>query len=103
MNPEKRSLLPVAAFASFASRFQRPEQSEGFQDVIEAPFVVRSDSPVAILIPALLTSRSSPAQTLSVRSGPSTGYKTNSNAFCKPGLRCTYAHQYAEYEHVTRA
>ncbi|KAI9643401.1 DNA kinase/phosphatase Pnk1 [Ciborinia camelliae] len=38
MNPEKRKILPKLAFTSFNSRYQRPELTEGFQDIIEVPF-----------------------------------------------------------------
>jgi bifunctional polynucleotide phosphatase/kinase len=40
MNPEKRVLLPKQAFSGFASRYQRPELSEGFKDIIEVKFQV---------------------------------------------------------------
>ena len=39
-NPEKRSILPHAAFASFASRFKEPRLNEGFQDIIHMEFQV---------------------------------------------------------------
>ncbi|APA12430.1 hypothetical protein sscle_09g072000 [Sclerotinia sclerotiorum 1980 UF-70] len=38
MNPEKRKSLPKLAFTSFTSRFQKPDLTEGFQDIIEVPF-----------------------------------------------------------------
>lgn len=41
MNPEKRNILPKLAFTSFNSRYQRPELTEGFQDITEVPFKVR--------------------------------------------------------------
>ena len=41
MNPEKRAILPNLAFRGFASRYQRPAASEGFQDVTEVAFAVR--------------------------------------------------------------
>jgi hypothetical protein len=40
MNPEKRTILPSIAFRGFASRYQRPEQSDGFQDITEVGFKV---------------------------------------------------------------
>ena len=42
MNPEKRDILPSMAFKGFASRYQRPQLSEGFQDITEVAFKVRS-------------------------------------------------------------
>ncbi|TAQ85076.1 hypothetical protein B7494_g6595 [Chlorociboria aeruginascens] len=41
MNPEKRTMLPRMAFTGFASRYQRPQLSEGFQDITEVAFKVR--------------------------------------------------------------
>ena len=41
MNPEKRTILPGLAFRSFASRYQQPELTEGFQDIILWEFRVR--------------------------------------------------------------
>jgi hypothetical protein len=41
MNPENRSILPKLAFTSFSSRYQKPELTEGFQDITEVPFKVR--------------------------------------------------------------
>ncbi|KAG9230469.1 polynucleotide kinase 3 phosphatase [Amylocarpus encephaloides] len=38
MNPEKRTVLPSLAFKGFASRYQAPTLSEGFQDVVEISF-----------------------------------------------------------------
>ncbi|KAM3069449.1 DNA kinase/phosphatase Pnk1, variant 2 [Clarireedia jacksonii] len=38
MNPENRSILPKLAFTSFSSRYQKPEMTEGFQDITEVPF-----------------------------------------------------------------
>lgn len=43
LNPEARELLPKAAFTSFTSRFQPPKLSEGFQDIVEVPFVFKGD------------------------------------------------------------
>ena len=40
-NPEKRSILPHSAFASFASRFKKPTEQEGFQDITSIEFQVR--------------------------------------------------------------
>lgn len=40
MNPEKRTILPGMAFRSFATRYKRPEMSEGFQDITEVAFKV---------------------------------------------------------------
>ena len=40
MNPEKRTILPGIAFGGYASRYKKPEVSEGFQDIIEVPFKV---------------------------------------------------------------
>lgn len=40
-NPEKRSILPHSAFASFASRFKEPTEHEGFQDITTVEFQVR--------------------------------------------------------------
>ena len=39
-NPEKREILPHAAFAGFASRFKEPMAKEGFQDIIRIDFQV---------------------------------------------------------------
>lgn len=41
MNPENRVILPGMAFRGFASRYQRPATSEGFQDITEVEFTVR--------------------------------------------------------------
>jgi bifunctional polynucleotide phosphatase/kinase len=41
MNPEGRTRLPGIAFASFKSRYRRPELPEGFQDITEVKFQVR--------------------------------------------------------------
>ena len=41
MNPEKRAILPSLAFRGFASRYQRPVITEGFQDITEVAFTVR--------------------------------------------------------------
>jgi hypothetical protein len=49
MNPEKRTILPSLAFQGFASRYQRPELSEGFQDVTEVAFKVGASHAIAIL------------------------------------------------------
>ncbi|PQE03758.1 hypothetical protein CJF30_00006435 [Rutstroemia sp. NJR-2017a BBW] len=38
MNPENRSILPKLAFTGFSSRYQKPEMTEGFQDITEVPF-----------------------------------------------------------------
>jgi bifunctional polynucleotide phosphatase/kinase len=40
MNPENREILPKMAFTGFASRYERPQLSEGFQDIVEVPFEV---------------------------------------------------------------
>ncbi|KAL9025380.1 MAG: hypothetical protein Q9196_005785, partial [Gyalolechia fulgens] len=37
-NPDKRTILPHAAFSSFASRFQPPKTQEGFQDLVPVEF-----------------------------------------------------------------
>ena len=42
MNPDKRTILPSMAFRGFASRYQQPQLSEGFQDITEVAFKVRS-------------------------------------------------------------
>ena len=39
-NPEKRSILPYAAFAGFASRFKEPKLTEGFEDIVKVDFEV---------------------------------------------------------------
>ena len=39
-NPEKRTILPHSAFASFAARFKEPKLNEGFQDIVTAEFQV---------------------------------------------------------------
>ena len=39
-NPEKRSILPHSAFASFAARFKEPSMKEGFQDIVKVDFQV---------------------------------------------------------------
>jgi hypothetical protein len=41
MNPEKRAILPGLAFRGFASRYQRPVITEGFQDITDVAFTVR--------------------------------------------------------------
>ncbi|KAK2625111.1 hypothetical protein QTJ16_005480 [Diplocarpon rosae] len=38
MNPESRAILPAMAFRGFASRYQRPQVDEGFQDITEVSF-----------------------------------------------------------------
>ncbi|PBP19500.1 polynucleotide kinase 3 phosphatase [Diplocarpon rosae] len=38
MNPESRAILPAMAFRGFASRYQRPQLDEGFQDITEVSF-----------------------------------------------------------------
>ncbi len=48
MNPEKRTILPGMAFRSFATRYKRPQMSEGFQDITEVAFKVRSRHAVII-------------------------------------------------------
>lgn len=40
MNPEKRKILPGIAFGGYASRYKKPEISEGFQDMLEVSFKV---------------------------------------------------------------
>lgn len=45
MNPEKRTILPSMAFRGFASRYRRPQLSEGFQDIMELPFQVSFHEP----------------------------------------------------------
>lgn len=40
-NPEKRAILPPAAFSTFASRFQEPSEQEGFEEIIPIRFQVR--------------------------------------------------------------
>ena len=40
-NPEKRTILPHSAFASFAARYKEPKIDEGFQDIIQIAFQVR--------------------------------------------------------------
>lgn len=40
MNPEKRVMLPVAAFRGFVSRFQEPTNEEGFQEILKVDFEV---------------------------------------------------------------
>lgn len=49
LNPEKRSILPHSAFTGFASRYQEPKLTEGFQDIIEIEFQVRICSGLARL------------------------------------------------------
>ena len=39
-NPEKRTVLPYAAFTGFASRFKEPKLTEGFQDILKVEFEV---------------------------------------------------------------
>ena len=39
-NPEKRTILPHSAFASFAARFKEPKLNEGFQDIVIIEFQV---------------------------------------------------------------
>ena len=41
MNPEKRTILPGMAFSGFASRYKKPEISEGFQDLTDVQFKFR--------------------------------------------------------------
>ncbi|KAI4172241.1 MAG: hypothetical protein LQ343_003676 [Gyalolechia ehrenbergii] len=45
-NPDKRSILPHSAFASFASRFKQPKAEEGFQDLVPVEFQVDRASAV---------------------------------------------------------
>ena len=40
MNPEKREQLPKIAFVSFASRFQAPKLTEGFEEILVVDFMV---------------------------------------------------------------
>ncbi|CBX91860.1 hypothetical protein LEMA_P045660.1 [Plenodomus lingam JN3] len=40
-NPEKRKMLPQAAFSGFASRYREPTRSEGFADIITTAFEAR--------------------------------------------------------------
>jgi bifunctional polynucleotide phosphatase/kinase len=47
MNPEKRTLLPSQAFFGYVSRYQRPELSEGFQDITEVKFQVCHPSSIS--------------------------------------------------------
>lgn len=42
MNPEARTMLPGIAFRSFVQRFQEPTLKEGFEDIYEVNFEVRS-------------------------------------------------------------
>lgn len=39
-NPERRAILPAAAFAGFASRFKEPKVTEGFDSVTKVEFKV---------------------------------------------------------------
>ena len=41
-NPEKRAILPHSAFSSYTSRFQKPKLMEGFHDIVNIDFQVRS-------------------------------------------------------------
>ncbi|KAL8934699.1 MAG: hypothetical protein Q9211_005093 [Gyalolechia sp. 1 TL-2023] len=43
-NPDKRTILPHAAFSSFASRFQPPKTQEGFQDLVPVEFQFEGDA-----------------------------------------------------------
>ncbi|QVM08813.1 hypothetical protein D8B26_003488 [Coccidioides posadasii str. Silveira] len=43
LNPEKRTFLPDVAFRSFASRFEKPQLSEGFEDIIHIDFQFEGD------------------------------------------------------------
>lgn len=49
MNPENRTLLPGQAFQGFASRYQQPDLSEGFQDIVEITFQVQAQTPGQLL------------------------------------------------------
>lgn len=49
-NPEKRGILPHAAFAAFTSKFREPVLKEGFQDIVAVPFHVRNDSHGTIFV-----------------------------------------------------
>ncbi len=42
MNPEKRTMLPDAAFRGFLSRFQAPQLQEGFEEIVTVDFQVRA-------------------------------------------------------------
>lgn len=44
-NPEKRQILPHAAFSSYASRFQEPSLTEGFHDITKIDFQVYGSNP----------------------------------------------------------
>ena len=60
-NPEKRSILPRAAFAGFGSRFKEPRMKEGFQDITRIEFQVCAQAPLiarvqhATVVATLLT------------------------------------------------
>ena len=43
MNPEKRTMLPAVAFRGYASRFEEPKLSEGFEDIITVAFQFEGD------------------------------------------------------------
>jgi hypothetical protein len=41
-NPENRPILPKQAFTGFGSRFREPQIEEGFEEIIETDFQVRT-------------------------------------------------------------
>ena len=54
-NPEKRSILPHSAFASFAARFKEPKVNEGFQDIMKVEFQVLLPSMLPRMLYMFLT------------------------------------------------
>jgi hypothetical protein len=49
VNPEKRTVLPRVAFTGYASRFNKPDVSEGFKDLTKIEFQVRGTLPFSVL------------------------------------------------------
>jgi bifunctional polynucleotide phosphatase/kinase len=43
MNPEQRTILPAVAFRGYTSRFEEPQLTEGFKDIVTVPFQFEGD------------------------------------------------------------
>ena len=73
MNPEKRTVLPRVAFTSYASRFNKPDVSEGFKDLTEIEFQVRGTLPFPVLPVVGKTPRGIPDMHIHIPSYPPRG------------------------------
>src|SRR5947207_12177390 len=58
MNPEKRTILPQAAFSGYFSRYRRPTCDEGFADITTVDFEVslRCDFPCRLQLCSAISS-----------------------------------------------